>query len=310
MSLSNSMMEKPLVSVLVVTYNSDEYIEETLDSVKNQTYQNLELIVTDDGSTDNTISKVEQWLSVNSNRFVNSTVVTVDKNTGVSANYNRGVRSCNGEWIKNVDGDDLLLPNCIEDNVQYVGEHSEINVLFSDLLLWKFEGQWVKKPYNDSEKLKEFGKLTCEEQLLSIAQYNVLPSQTCFVRACLLRENPYNEQYVGIEDYPMWFHLIKSHNKVYFMDKFTALYRVCESTTVSNQRFFSPFYLASFRTFFWNELAPFLKSNNLTEGYLNYRRYLMLCDFTDCFLKNKKNFVHRVMYKIFVKVLSKLRHFS
>lgn len=304
------MATNPLVSVLVVTYNSDEYIEETLDSVKNQTYQNLELIVSDDGSTDNTISKVEHWLSANKNRFVNTTVITVEKNTGVSANYNRGVKFCNGAWIKNVDGDDLLLPNCIEDNVQYVNEHTEVNVLFSDLMLWEFDGKWVKKPYNDSEKLKEFGNLTCEEQLLSIAQYNVLPSQTCFVRTCLLRENPYNEKYIGIEDYPMWFHLIKNHNKVYFMDKHTALYRVCESTTVSNQRFFSPFYLTSFRIFFWNELAPFLKSNGLTEGYINYRRYLMLCDFTDCFLKNKKTVIHLCFYKVFFKMLKICHHFS
>ena len=120
------MSDNPLVSVLVVTYNSADYIIETLESIKAQTYANIELVLTDDGSSDNTIALAEKWIADNKTRFVDAKIITVKKNTGVSANYNRGVQACSGVWIKNVDGDDLITPNCIKSNIDHVQKNNEI----------------------------------------------------------------------------------------------------------------------------------------------------------------------------------------
>ena len=61
----NKIINCPLVSVIVVTYNSSKYIIETLDSIKNQTYSNLEIIITDDSSNDMTMSRINNWLDRN-----------------------------------------------------------------------------------------------------------------------------------------------------------------------------------------------------------------------------------------------------
>ena len=112
------MNKKPLVSV--VTFNSEKFVFDTLESVKGQTYQNIELIITDDSSTDNTVAICSKWISENKERFTGVRLITSDFNTGITANRNRGFFAANGDWIKHVDGDDLLLPSCVQDYVEFV----------------------------------------------------------------------------------------------------------------------------------------------------------------------------------------------
>jgi alpha-1,3-rhamnosyltransferase len=110
----------PLVSIVVITYNSSEYIEETLEGVKKQTYKNIELIISDGCSTDNTVELCEKWIEVNSNRFVHAQVICSEKNTGVAPDLDRGNRASGGEWIKSMAGDDMLLPNAITEFVNFI----------------------------------------------------------------------------------------------------------------------------------------------------------------------------------------------
>ena len=85
----NSTPDNPLVSIVVITYNSAEYVLETLESAKIQTYQNIELIVSDDCSKDDTVRICREWLEQNGERFVRTDLVMSNKNTGVPANCNR-----------------------------------------------------------------------------------------------------------------------------------------------------------------------------------------------------------------------------
>lgn len=70
---------KPLVSIVVTTYNSSKYVLETLESVKAQTYKNIELIISDDYSLDNTVEICKKWITENSDRFVNTKIIIVKK---------------------------------------------------------------------------------------------------------------------------------------------------------------------------------------------------------------------------------------
>ena len=82
--------DAPLVSIVLITYNSSKYILETLESVKNQVWENIELIISDDGSTDDTTTICSNWLEENKERFQNVQLITVAKNTGIPSNCNRG----------------------------------------------------------------------------------------------------------------------------------------------------------------------------------------------------------------------------
>ena len=82
-------MENPLVSLGITTYNSANTIVETLQSAYQQTYDNIELVISDDYSTDDTVSICKKWLKENGHRFVNTRIVTAPVNTGTSSNCNR-----------------------------------------------------------------------------------------------------------------------------------------------------------------------------------------------------------------------------
>ena len=106
-------MNNPLVSIVVITYNSAKYVLETLESAKQQTYCNIELIITDDCSTDNTVDLCDQWLETNKKNFVNVQLLIGTENVGIPANLNKGIKIAHGEWIKSIAGDDILHEDCI-----------------------------------------------------------------------------------------------------------------------------------------------------------------------------------------------------
>ncbi|QIV78977.1 glycosyltransferase family 2 protein [Fervidobacterium pennivorans] len=104
-------LEKPLVSVVIPAYNVETFIPKTLESVLKQTYENLEIIVVNDGSVDKTGDTVENILA-NQNRFPYK--VIHKRNEGVSVARNIGIENAKGKYIKFLDGDDWLLPDAVE----------------------------------------------------------------------------------------------------------------------------------------------------------------------------------------------------
>ena len=102
--------ENPLVSVIIPLYNAEKYIAETIQNVLNQTYQPIEIIIVDDGSTDRSLSVAKSFESENVKVFSQT-------NKGASAARNYGLREAKGEFIQFLDADDLLSANKIEEQV-------------------------------------------------------------------------------------------------------------------------------------------------------------------------------------------------
>jgi len=126
-----------LVSVIISTYNSSRFIEETLESIACQTWKEIEIIVTDDCSKDDTVEICREWLAKHDSRFSMTKLLASDVNTGISGNANRGLYAANGNWIKFLGADDTLKTNCLEDNMLFVLAHPEIRVLFSKVNIYK-----------------------------------------------------------------------------------------------------------------------------------------------------------------------------
>lgn len=220
-------MEQPLVSVSVITYNSAKTIIETLESIKAQTYQNLELIVSDDCSTDNTVEVCRKWVEQNKDRFVRTELITTDKNTGVSGNCNRAEAACQGEWVKGIAGDDMLLPTCVQDCIDYVTEHPETIYLFGK-----------QKAFGASEERCEeindvfdytFFDLGQEQQLHRLVfEGNCVPATTVFYNRIKAQEIGIknDERIPLLEDWPKWINLLRAGVKLHFIDKDLVKYRV------------------------------------------------------------------------------------
>lgn len=301
--------QNPLVSVCIVSYNASEYIIEALESVKVQTYQNIELIVADDGSPDNTVELCENWFAENGDRFVRTEVVVPPHNTGTSANYNRAVRASKGEWIKLFDGDDFLAPNCVEDNIAFVREYPEALVVFSEAGRFK-DGQRedTVKFYDDFRR--SFFNYDVKGQLHRALHNNDMSSATFFIKAQLLKDNPYDERYGLLEDAPKWIDLLRKGYQFYFFDKVTAYYRVGESVMSSSSRYFNLRYLENLHSYFWNERLHIIKECDAIEAYDYQRKSLLLTSVTVGLLGNKRTRFHDFLYKVTRKIIFKYMHFE
>lgn len=300
------MTIQPLVSVIVICYNSADYILETLDSVYFQTYHNVELIISDDCSNDCTVSLCETWLEKNGNRFIRNKLIRSNTNTGVSANYNRAVRACKGEWVKNVDGDDLLSHTCIQDNIDYINDNPEAKLIISNVTI--FTGDNPKRLLGEyiADNNMYFFQLSAEEQFKTLLRGNLIPSQSSFIKLELLKLFPYNEVYRGLEDEPMWLTLTRNGYKAHFFNKCTSYYRKCESTTLSDKRFYSPIYVESVFLLFWREKFDYIKKYNLREAYNVNRRTLLLMEFGGTILNNKKTRFNNLLFRIVARIVSKI----
>lgn len=221
------MNEKfPLVSVCIVTYNSAKFLVDTLDSIKNQTYDNIELIIGDDASKDNTVVICKKWITENKDRFISTTIVTQPTNKGVCNNLNACYSVAKGDWIKIIAGDDILLPNCISDYVSYIVEKPQADILFSKMI--HFSGDVYNKKnsfYEDDSYTQGFFLENDEKKLYSVARKNALAAPTLFHRNGIIQNlGGYDTDYC-FEDWPMWLKLLENHYKFDYIDKYTVAYR-------------------------------------------------------------------------------------
>lgn len=240
------------VTVCVFTYNSSAYVEETLESIKKQSWSDLILMISDDCSTDNTISVCKKWLGGNRDRFVDTKLLTIDHNTGTSANSNRAWDACTTEYFKGIAGDDILLPNCIEDNMAYVTEHPDAIFVFSRAKAFGVSPDRCRS-YEQKAFDYTFFQMTPEQQYDRIKYGSCLPAATPFCNINKIREMGlrHDERIPFLEDRPKWINVIRKGIKFHFFDKETVLYRLHEKS-LSNPSNLSPkFYVSRRLTFFY-----------------------------------------------------------
>lgn len=163
------------VSIAVITYNSASTITDTLDSIVNQDYgsENIELVISDDASIDDTVEVIHKWLDKNSSLFFLTNFLENPINKGVSANINQAWKATSCEWIKSIAGDDMLRPNCISDNVKFIDSNPECKILFSKM---KTFGE-VSKVLPSEYDLRFFNKTSKEQnKYIKVFSFNVAPS--------------------------------------------------------------------------------------------------------------------------------------
>lgn len=245
------MKKEEPVTCVVYSYNSSATILETLESIKAQNYQSIKLIVSDDCSTDDTVDVCRGWIENNKDRFISSRLLTVKENTGISGNANRGWDACETEWIKSIAGDDLLLPDCIKDNMEYVENHPDAIFVFSRAKTFGSTATHRKKHENKVFDYSFF-YMTPEEQYERIKYGSCLPAATGFYNVKEIRKIGirHDERIPLLEDRPMWINVIRKGIKFHFFDKDTVLYRLSNkslsTTSLLSPRFYESTRLAFF----------------------------------------------------------------
>src|SRR5574344_213136 len=188
-----------LVSVVVITYNSSRYVLETLNSVYNQTYSDIELIISDDCSTYDTLTICKEWLSTHQERFIQSTITQTLHNGGICYNYNYALKLVTGEYIKYIAGDDHLKDNCLETFIKESQKSTFINLWYCAIDIINEDGKYLTTEYcklqNDSPS-KQF-----KSMLLN--HYSVHGPSLFVNKKLLVSLNGFDERFPMVEDWPI-----------------------------------------------------------------------------------------------------------
>lgn len=226
--------QNPLVSIVVITYNSSKFVLETLDSVKSQTYRNIELIISDDASTDQTVKLCKEWLKKNEDNFERTELITSCINKGIVHNYYTAINKCKGKFIAQCAGDDFWTDiyklekqvNFLESNIDYGMVHTNAD------LYWEDSGKTIKN-MNDKLNIPE-GEIF--EELLTRGIF--IRPLTVLIRKELIKNylNDIDPLQWSIEDYPLFLYISK-HSKVKYFNESTGLYRKHSNSITQNKDF-------------------------------------------------------------------------
>ena len=237
--MSDEKDKNPLISVVVITYNSSKYILETLESIKKQTYNKIELIVSDDSSTDDTLAICNRYINDNNSRFARTELITVESNTGIPANCNRGIKASKGSWIKFLAGDDTLKADCVSSYVDYCTLNKEICVIHSncEYFLESFEPQaFIRTSALKSEVFNQLFITANEQYKLLLIRNRVIAPSIFIKREALLEIGGFDERLRLIDDLPLWLKFTRNGTKIYYLDKATVNYRKTDNSVTKNRK--------------------------------------------------------------------------
>ena len=214
-------MKDPIyISVILCTYNDENYIKAAVDSVLSQTYPYFEIIIVNDGSTDNTLQYI--------NGIKDNRVKVINKpNTGLADSLNVGIKTARYSWIARMDGDDISLPNRFEEQVKLIKTGAAVIGGQFYVIDENSERKSVRPSHNPTTSLRS--------KLYVMMGWNPLAHPSALINKCILDSvGGYDSNFVASQDMDLWFRIAKNH-KIINTKEVVLLYRK-HSKNISNER--------------------------------------------------------------------------
>lgn len=214
---------KPRVSVIIPVYNGENYIRHAVQSVVDQTYPNLEIIVVDDGSTDNTRNLV-------TNDFP-SVLYVYQKNQGAAAARNLGIKKSTGEYLAFLDSDDIWLPEKITRQMEAIAKDPEIKIIHTNIKV-KVDGQMQDTVYpTDHQAGRMFDNLLLQRG-------SVVCSTLLLHRECIEKVGYFDEELRTAEDVHLFLRLAYYYDFHFLNDALTIkVHHESNLTNINNAYF-------------------------------------------------------------------------
>ncbi len=209
------MNSNPLVSIGVLSYNNSKYLQETLNSLKNQSYNNIEIVVNDDASTDNSKEIINEWAKT----VTNAKVLIANTNQGICKSLNKIITHCTGDYICMIASDDYYEPDFVAKRVDFLSKtNADVGACYS----------WSKIIYEDGrdlhfEKREETPSGFIFDFISSGVSSLAKPLTLMVKKEVYLNDGLYDEN-LYYEDLD-WFLRISQKYKFLFFDSYDTVYR-------------------------------------------------------------------------------------
>lgn len=256
------------VSVIIPCYNQGKYVSDAIKSVLAQTYKNIEIVIVNDGSLDNSSEIINSF----SEKYKNILFFDNKENRGVIYARNMAIKACGGEYILPLDADDTIEPAYIEKAVKILDENSNIGIVYCKARMFGSK--------NEYWNLKDFDKS-------NILYNNCIFCSALFRKSDFIKVGMYKEymQY-GCEDYDLWLSFIEHGFGVYRIDEILFNYRQYEEDSRST-------ICSKNQDKIWSAIVK-----NHINLYINDKQFLERLIFSDPIKTKKKYKKYKKLFKI------------
>lgn len=223
------MNQKPLVSVCLITYMHEKYIKECLLGLLNQTYKNIELLILDDASKDQTYSIIKKWMKKLEERFVKVELIRNKKNSGnISKNLNKLIRKATGEYIRCFAGDDIMQKESIYYTVDYMERNLNQAMVYTNTYSvnddFKYGMKGRKCVLNQNHR-------ECPQKYLfkKLMKSNWIPATTVLIRTSIFKTYGLFDEKIKVEDYEYWLRISRTES-IGYINKPLGYYRKADTS--------------------------------------------------------------------------------
>lgn len=288
------MPNKPVISVVLPVFNAEKYLKEAIDSVLNQTFEDFELILINDGSTDDSLKIVQSYTDTRIQLIQN------DQNLGLIKTLNKGIYASKGTYIARMDADDIAINNRFEIQVKYLNNHPNCVAVGSNVIQFGAVNQVTSLPLN------------FKEIELSLLFENCMAHPSVMIKSETVKKHQikYREDLIHLEDWGLWLELLE-FGEIHNIREPLLEYRIeGQNISVQNKSTLkeraSRFYQTYLPKYFDRVNDEFIKEhwqvregiifsydvNELTKRFQNYKSMLVDAGFNrelvDEFLLKKK----------------------
>jgi len=278
----------PLISVGLITYNHEKYIEDCLKSILLQDYPYMELIILDDASTDNNVQIIENYLPELNNKFERVQFIKHKINSAnIPKNYNEIESHIKGEFFFGVSGDDIIFADSITKLYNCFTRHQECCLIYAN-------GFYIDDDFHlgdniDLSKVLIKNKDVSNEENISFKKLmygNTICRPTVLIPSKIIKKYGSHDETLIYEDYEYWIRLLSNDEKFYFLNEPVVLYRKAENSCTN---FNSKDIINNMNKF----------KVNMEHEYLCKKKYLHLLN------KTEQQKVWELYYKYYVITLPK-----
>ncbi len=290
-------MLEPLVSVVIPCYNHEKFVQDCIQSVINQSYGNIELIIIDDGSKDCSKEKVESMLNKCEDRFSRFKFYS-RPNKGLSATLNEALEWCKGDYFSIIASDDQMLPHKIEYQVNYLQSNSKVVACFGNVKLID-DNNKVIKVENHPKRTYDFNEIFLNKHHIN--------ASTQMIRMNVIHNVGGYKNGITIEDLYMWLKLA-AVGQLYSDKEVLSLYRLHGDNSIKKIDFIYKgcldvlaeynthiLYLNAVKKLFWvyaSNIAVINKRESLA-----YLFNVLKCSPQDIFSKNFLRFMRNFLLR-------------
>lgn len=241
-------MSNSKVTVVITTYNRSNYLKFAIDSVLNQTYDNFELIIVDDGSTDDTKQVVESYKD-------ERIIYHYQKNAGQNLARNKGMELAKGKYIAHLDSDDIWMPDKLEKQVKILERYPDIGLVYCGTVLIDENNNITGK-----QPLITYSGNVIKQLIMTNFLYN--GSCPLFRKNCLEKAGYFDKTFKRMTDWDFYLQMA-IHYKFHGINEYLLKYRIHNETMSKDFK--------SYETYGIQILEKFFNSHHLDDEYLKYK---------------------------------------